>query len=351
MQSRIFLLYLLAITSISAVSAQYTESINNNRPGGSQGAFAVGKKVLQFEAGFGLGKEKHRLLFTETDAILLDYSVRYGLLKEELEISVMGTFQSNNVLDTRIANGEKQRFSNFRSNTVGAKYLFYDPYRKREMNGPNLYSWKANNKIQWADLIPAISLYAGANFEFADNPFTPQAESSINPKIVLSTQNNFIGGFVLVTNIIADRVTEDQPTYGYIVTITHTPTDWFSVFIENQGFKSDFYADQLLRGGASVLITPDWQVDASVLLNFKDTPSRLFGRIGMAYRFDMHEKDEYIEEKGKAGREKRRAEKGKVKKLKKIKKDKKKKKKKKRRKDGFETDPLEDDGGDDGGLN
>ncbi|MFT5103934.1 MAG: hypothetical protein ACI86C_001595 [Candidatus Latescibacterota bacterium] len=346
MQSRIILLFILVSASISTVSAQYTESINNNRPGGSQGAFAVGKNVLQFEGGFGLGKEKHRLLFTETDAILVDYSVRYGLIKEELEISVIGTFQSNSFIDTRITNANKQRLSNFKSNTVGAKYLVYDPYRKRQMNGPNLQSWKANNKTQWADLIPAISIYAGANFEFADNPFTPQAESSINPKLVLSTQNNFIGGFVLITNIIADRITEKEPTYGYIITITHAPTEWFSLFVENQGFKSDFYADQLFRGGASVLITPDWQVDASVLLNIKDTPSRLFGRIGMAYRFDMHEKDEYLENKGKAGRETRRSEKGKVKKLKKQKKD-----NQKRRKDGFQTDPLEDDGGDDGGLN
>ena len=341
MQTRIILIGLLVLFVFTDVSAQYTESINNNRPGSSQGAFAVGKNVLQFEGGFGYGKEKHRLLFTDTDAILMDYSVRYGFLKEELEVSWIGTFQSNSFIDTRLANADKQRVSNFKSNTLGIKYLFYDPYRKRELEGPNLYSWKANHKIQWADLIPAISIYAGANFEFADNPFTPNPDSSINPKLVLSTQNNFVGGFVLVTNIVADRITEDVPTYGYIVTITHTPTDWFSVFVENQGLKSDFYADQLFRGGASVLITPDFQVDASVLLNIKDTPSRLFGRIGFAYRFDMHNEDEYIEEKGKEGREKRREGKGKKKKDKKD--------KNKKRKDGFEDDGTEDDG--DGGLN
>lgn len=277
--------------------SQYTEMINTNRPGGSQGAFSVGTNVLQFEAGFSYGKEKHDLLKTETNAFAVDYSVRYGFWKERLEVSLMGEFQSNSVTDNRSAVAREYSLSNFKNNTLGAKYLLYDPYRKRDLKGPNLYSWKANNKTQWADLIPAISIYAGANFDFADNPFTPEAESTISPKFVLSTQNNFIGGFVFVTNIIVDRVTTDFPTYGYIVTLTHATNRYFSVFLENQGFKSDFYADQLVRGGAAALINENLQVDLSLTYSFKDTPSRFFGRAGVAYRFDMHDKDEYLEDK------------------------------------------------------
>src|SRR5690606_1514427 len=121
-------------------------------------------------------------------------------------------------------------------------------------------------------------------------------ETSISPKLVLSTQNNFIGGFVFVTNIIVDRVTTDFPTYGYIVTLTHATNRWFSVFLENQGLKSDFYSDQLLRGGAATLINENFQVDLSLTYSFKDTPSRFYGRAGIAYRFDMHNKDEYLED-------------------------------------------------------
>lgn len=270
--------------------------INTNRPGGSQGAFSVGTNVLQVESGFSYGKEKHELLKTETNAWAIDYSIRYGFWKERLEISVMGEFQSSNVTDNRSANSQEYSFSNFRSNTVGAKYLIYDPYRKRDMEGPNLYSWKANNKTQWADLIPAISIYAGANFDFADNPYTPEAESSISPKLVLATQNNFIGGWVFVTNIIVDRVTTEFPTYGYILTLTHATNRYFSVFLENQGLKSDFYSDQLIRGGAAALINPNLQVDLSLTYSFKDTPSRFYGRAGIAYRFDMHDRDEYLED-------------------------------------------------------
>lgn len=303
-------LFLLCFLTFSNVSAQYTEMINTNRPGGSQGAFSVGTNVIQVETGFSYGKEKHELLKTETNAFAVDYSIRYGFWKERLEVSAMGEFQSSNVTDNRSAISQEYSFSNFRSNTVGAKYLIYDPYRKRDLEGPNLYSWKANNKTQWADLIPAISIYAGANFDFADNPFTPEAEAKISPKLVLSTQNNFIGGWVFVTNIIVDRVTTDFPTYGYILTLTHATNRYFSVFLENQGLKSDFYSDQLIRGGAAALINENLQVDLSLTYSFKDTPSKFYGRAGLAYRFDMHDKDEYLEDK-EIKEEKKKEEKGK----------------------------------------
>ncbi|MEZ4857851.1 MAG: transporter [Flavobacteriaceae bacterium] len=317
------LLSILFIFFPLSVFSQYTDMINTNQPGGSQGAFAVGKKVLQFESGFTYGKEKHNLLNTETSLYNLDYSIRYGILKEELEVSLMGSFQSNKVTYTE-GTATQEPFSNFKSNTLGVKYLLYDPYRKRDLEGPNLYSWKANNRIQWADLIPAVAVYAGANFDFADNPFLPYQEATISPKVVVSTQNNFVGSLVLVTNIFADRITTDFPTYGYIVTLTHATNRFFSIFIENQGFKSDFYSDQLLRAGAAALINQDLHVDLSLTKGFKDTPSVFYGRIGVAYRIDMHAKDEFLEEKGKAGRELKRAEKDKDKALKKALKEKKK---------------------------
>lgn len=298
MRNKPIFLFFLILIPFANVSAQYTEMINTNRPGVSQGAFAVGNKVLQFETGFSYGKEKHNLLKTETTAYAIDYALRYGFLKEQLEVSVIGEYQANSITDNRGANSIDYKVSNFRSNTIGAKYLFYDPYRKRELKGPNLYSWKKNHKVQWEDLIPAISIYAGINFDAANNPFTPENETSINPKFVLSTQNNFVGGWVFVTNIIVDRISTEIPTYGYILTLTHATNDYFSVFIENQGIKSDFYSDQLLRGGAAALINENLQVDLSLTVNFKDTPSRFYGRVGLAYRLDMHDKDEYLEDKG-----------------------------------------------------
>lgn len=297
MRTKFPFLFFLSFICFSNVSAQYTDMINTNRPGGSQGAFSVGTNVLQIESGVSYGKEKHELLETETNGLSIDYAIRYGFWNERLEVSVMGEFQSNSVTDNRSTNSYEYKNANFKSNTVGAKYLVYDPYRKKEMKGPNLYSWKANNTMHWSDLLPAIAIYAGANFDFADNPFTPEAESSISPKFVLSTQNNFNGGWVFVTNIIVDRVTTDFPTYGYILTLTHATNRYFSIFLENQGLKSDFYSDQLIRGGVAALINENFQVDLSLTYSFKDTPSKLYARAGIGYRFDMHDKDEFFEDK------------------------------------------------------
>jgi len=342
MYHRLSLVLFLFLGCVTTVFAQYTEELNSNRPGSSQGAFAVGTNVLQFEAGLNLGKEDHRLISTETDAFAIDYAVRYGVWKEALEVSIMGSFQRNNVIDPRIP-AQETTFSNFRSNTIGAKYLLYDPYLKMEQKGPDLTSWKKNNRFQWADLIPAISVYAGLNVDFIEDPegkfvnnTNPGIENiNLSPKVVLATQNNFVGGFVFVTNIYANRVTDDAKQFGYVVTLTHTPTDWFSIFVENEGFKGDTYADQLFRGGVAVLVTPNFQIDGSVLLNFKDTPNRTYGRLGVSYRIDRHKDDEYIEEKGKSARKKKRDQKNKNKDAKKA--------KKKKRKDGFEL-PEDDDG-------
>lgn len=339
MKLRNFSLLFVFVFSIQILTAQYTDELNSNRPGNSQGAFSVGTNVLQFETGVSLGWEDHNLLQTETNAFVLDYAVRYGLFKEELEISLIGTFQSNN--SERNLFGQIQEFSlaNFRSNAIGAKYLLYDPYRKMEAKGPNLYSWKKNNKIQWADLIPAVSIYAGVNVDFINDPerafvdptFSIEESIELAPRAVLATQNNFMGGFVLVTNIIADRISSEHQSFGYIVTLTHTPTDWFSIFVENEGRMNDTYADQLFRGGAAVLITPDLQVDVSGVLNFKDTPSRSYARLGVSYRIDRHDTDEYIEEKGKAGRLKKKEAKNKQKERKKNMKNKRKEQKQKKR--------------------
>jgi len=331
MNSKISCFLFLLLFSFFNASAQYTETINSNRPGFSQGAFSVGKNVIQFEGGFGLGKEEHELNNTKTDAFIIDYNIRYGVWKEELEISFIGAYQSNS--NTYLNNASTDKISNFTSNTIGAKYLFYDPYRKKELEKPNLYSWKANNSFRWKDLIPAISIYAGANFDTSDNTLTPGTESSISPTVAIATQNNW-GSWVFVTNFIGERITEDIPSYSYILTLTHTFTPNWSAFLENQGIKSDFYADQLIRGGAAYLINKDFQIDGSILVNFKDTPSRLYGRIGISYRLDLHKQDEFIEDKGKAGRDKKKEEKGT------------KKEKKKKRKDGvdFEEQSEENEG-------
>src|SRR5690606_20108049 len=126
-------------------------------------------------------------------------------------------------------------------------------------------------------------------------------------------QINMEGAFVFVTNIIADRITSEYPTYSYILTLTHAFNPRFSAFVENQGIMSDWYADQLFRIGAAYLFTPDFQVDVLATTNFKDTPSKFYISAGVSYRYDMHtdkppkeEEDEIDKALKKAEKEKKK---------------------------------------------
>ncbi|MCX2681430.1 transporter [Galbibacter sp. EGI 63066] len=282
------LITILSLTSLQ-VRSQYTEIINSNRPGASYSAFAVGTKVIQGEAGFYYERRDHSGFETEGNRYGMDYVIRYGFLFEQLELIVDGTYTKENITDLSTSPSAEYSRSNFTKNTIGAKYLVFDPFRNPEKNKPNLYSWKANNYVQWRDLIPAVAVYAGANFNLGDNPFYPD-EPTVTPKVMVATQNHLGANWVLVMNFIYDKFTSDDPIFNYVMTLTHAlPDPRYSVFIEHQGFKSDAYGDGVFRGGAARLFGDNMQVDISMGVNIKDTPSRFFGAAGLSYRLDFHQ--------------------------------------------------------------
>lgn len=266
--------------------AQYTDVINSNRPGETMSAYGVGKSVIQAELGVYGIKEKHDLLNYDASGFGTDFSLRYGAFFEQLEFVLDVQYQMEN-FDTPFTSYKK---NNFRQTVLGAKYLIYDPYKnKREVN---IYSYKANHSFNWRELIPAVSIFAGANFVGADNPYYFSPDGAISPKVSLITQNLFGGGkWVFVTNIIADYIGTDYPSYGYVLTLTHGFNEKWSGFVENQGYKSDFYSDAIVRGGVAYLLSPNMQVDASISTNFKNTPSVLYGGVGISWRYDGWYKD------------------------------------------------------------
>jgi hypothetical protein len=277
------------------LNAQYTDVINSNRPGVSFGAYSVGTNVLQFETGLAFGKDNHVFpLIPDRTLLEYQYQIRYGLLMERLEVLLDGTFA--NAEDQLLRGGTQttSNFSNFKSNTLGAKYLLYDPNIKKEKDGPNLYSWKKNNLPQWSDLIPAVSIYAGLNLNFGDNPFKFQGETNASPKAAIITQHNIGRKWVLVSNLIADKPTTDFPTYAGIFTLTHSIYARTGIFAEFQTYISDIYSDEILRGGVAFLAGKNLQIDVSGLVNFKDSPERWRAGIGVSYRVDMHDSDEFI---------------------------------------------------------
>lgn len=287
-----FLLLLLCATA----QAQYTETINSNRPGASQGAFSVGTGVLQLEAGGYFGNDNHVLRRSDTDIFGVDYSLRFGLFFEALEISLNGAFQAETTTIRIGAEDVEFNRSNFRSNTLGLKYMVFDPFRSIAPDKPNLYSWKANQRFKWKTLIPAVAVYAGANFSFGENPYIYEGEGNITPKVALITQHNWTGSWVLVMNFIADKVSEDNPTFAGIFTLTHAFTPKFAGFLEYQGIISNIYADDLARTGVAYLVSDDLQFDISGMLNIKDTPKRWQVAAGVSYRLDMHKQDEFIDD-------------------------------------------------------
>lgn len=281
-----FLFFLLGLVSTPCFS-QYTDVINSNRPGASRSAFSVGTNVIQLEAGgYMIKEERTPAASYEVDGLGVDFSARYGLLWEPLELTVEGNFQSDTKTYASSFITDEDR-ANFKFLTVGAKYLIYDPYKNGE-DKPNLYSWKANHGFKWKTLIPAVAVYAGANFDTADNPFTAPNIEGFSPKIMVATQHNWKGCWVFVMNFIKDRIGTEQSDFQYIATLTHSFSKRWMVFGETQGIKSDFYADNLFRLGGGYLWNKDFQLDTALTFNSKDTPSVFRVNFGMSYRLDFH---------------------------------------------------------------
>lgn len=266
---------------------QHTDEINSNRPGETMSAFAVGKSVIQVESGVYGIKENHSILNYDANGFGIDMTLRWGLFMEKLELIADLQYQYE-VFNPAIKYPDK---SAFKQTVLGAKYLVYDPFKNREKN-VNVYSWKANHSFNWGQLIPAVSVFAGANVTLADNPYYFSPDAAISPKVVLIAQNHLGDGtWVFVTNIIADYIGTDFPSYGYGLTLTKGFNEKWSGFIENQGYMSDFYSDAIVRGGAAYLIHDDLQIDASISTSLKDTPSILYGGIGFSWRYDAGYKE------------------------------------------------------------
>jgi len=281
-----YLIFLCSVLPFSGIS-QYTDVINSNRPGLSVGAYAVGKGVIQAETGFLYEQRKHADLSQESTFMGADLALRYGFLRETLEISYEGSYAQQDITYTAFDLNEKR--TDFTRNRLGIKYLLYDPFKNPERTKPNLYSWRANNKFQLKDLVPAISVYAGATFSLGDNPFYPE-DPIVAPRAMIATQSSVTSRLVLITNLIYDKIATDFPEMEYLISLSHAfKNPKWSVFIENQGIKSDRYSDILFRTGIAHLFSKNFQADINVGASIKTTPSRMFGAMGFSYRIDFHQ--------------------------------------------------------------
>jgi len=279
--------YLMLFTLPFSGLSQYTDVINSNRPGRSVSAYAVGRNVLQFEGGLFFEQSDHPFLQTESNIWGGDLSLRYGLFFERLELNWEGTYQNNNVTNT--VTGISNGLTDFTRNRVGLKYLLYDRFKNPERSKPDIYSWKANYGFKFKNLIPSVALYGGATFNLFENPFYV-GDPTVSYRAMVVTQSRLTPRFVLIMNFAYDRITAPFPEMSYLVSLSHgfRNPKW-SIFVENQGIKSDRYSDSLIRGGIAYLITDHLQTDLNMGASFKNTPSRIFMTVGASYRFDFHQ--------------------------------------------------------------
>lgn len=299
------ILLTLSLFSTTFIQAQYTDVINSNRPGKSMAAFSVGKTVLQAELGFGVFREEHDLTDYNAEGITSDLAVRYGAFFEQLEL--MATLDYQNEVYKNLNTFQSVRNAGIREVSIGAKYLVYDPWKNYEQK-PNLYSWKANHSFSWRQLIPAVGVYAAGNLSFADGKYDRPSypvENKFSPTLGILTQNQF-GRYVLVMNILADKLATQRESFDYIITVTYGFNSRWSGFIEHQGYMSDFYSDAVFRGGAAWLPMKNVQLDAAIGANVKSTPSLLTGNVGISWRFDEMYSEVFLripKEKGKESKE------------------------------------------------
>lgn len=280
------ILLMVAFVNHNAYS-QYTDVINSNRPGESFGAFAVGKTIFQTEGGLSYINEKHDVTDAKTSGFFVDLDIRYGFWKEELEFIADLQYQNDSY---KIPSVASEKRSYMRTTTLGFKYLVYDPFKTYEEK-VNIYSWKANQRFRWRQFLPAVAVYAGANFNFSDNPYIPKDLTNVSPKAMLILQNHFSGGWVFVTNLIADNITSDYKTFGGVLTATKSFDEKWSGFAEFQAYTSDYYKDAIFRGGAAYLLGDNLQLDVSIGKNIHDTRNIIYGGIGASWRFTLNYED------------------------------------------------------------
>ncbi len=286
---RFFFLFII-ICCNQLINAQYTEIINSKRPGFSESPYSIGTDVFQFETGLFYRTSNNETILSRPNTIGGELFFRYGKFFEKLEVNAKVAYQRDEILNN--ASEANTTISGISELTIGAKYLIYE--QKYTDKSKEIRSWKKRIAFDKKRLIPSVGAYVGVNTNFLSDGFK-ENELSIKGAVLL--QNDFSDRFVLLTNLIADKILSDSNEYSYIATITYAINYKWSYFIENQGIFKKTYSPKFHFGtGAAFLLSNNLQLDASVRTNFFDDYSFLYSSIGVAWRLDKHS-DEIIQKK------------------------------------------------------
>ncbi len=302
---KIFLI-ILFITSYQVINAQYTEVINSKRPGFSESPYGVGTDVIQIEGGVFFGKSNSDETFAKTDPLGGTIFVRYGKFMEKLEFNAKVTYQKNKLEFNNVLTTDLGNVSGLSELTVGAKYLIFQ--QKFADKSKEIRSWKKRTAFDKKRLIPSVGVYAGMNLNFLGKAYK---EPKMSPKAAILLQNDFTNRFILLTNLIADKIGTENRTYSYIVTATYAINQDWSIFGENQGDFFKYKNDFQVGAGVAYLWNENLQLDTSIRVNTNANESAFVLGLGAAWRLDRHKDKEILRDKdGNIVKAKKRKKKG-----------------------------------------
>ena len=295
-------LHLFFVLIWTLASSQYTPIINSNRPGLTQGAFAVSPGVYQLEFGTSYRQDQFvSLAQAKSQGAGFTLDLRTGLILQNLELIYRVDYH-NDLLAFNNASGRlNYNRKGTKRNTAGFKLLLFDPFRNADWYKVNTKSYKANKGIRLIDLIPAISVYFGSELSFGNiypygEPFSPifnlkapeLKQDEISGELMLITQNHFLKNFVLVTNwgrrYLGSTYEQNYMSSSLMIPIKKR----LMSFVEQVSVKSQLSSDIFLTAGAVYLINENIQVDAFLSHTLKDTPAMFTGGIGVSYRLDRY---------------------------------------------------------------
>ena len=277
---------------------QYTEVINSRRPGFSDSPYSVGTKVYQVEAGLFYKNVENYQFWDESDQLIsyngssigTDISFRTGQFFERLEfdLDMAVVSESRDYTSPEVSSESSFGFSKL---TIGAKFLVYKP--EYADKSKEIRSWKARHRFDKKRLIPAVGVYAGFNTNLLTDMH--KNPDGVSPRFAVFTQNDLSDRLIVLVNLIADKLFTSEAENSYIITVTYTLAEDWSIFGENQGFfRKNVPNDFQFGAGGAYLINPNMQADLSVRMiydQYKDNSYIIGG--GLSWRLDRH-KDKMI---------------------------------------------------------
>jgi hypothetical protein len=274
---------------------QYTEVINSRRPGFSDSPYSVGTKVYQVEGGLFYKNVSGFQYWNDALQETIDYSsssfgtdisFRTGQFFERLEFDLDMAIVSENRDYTRPVVGSESAFG-FSKLTIGAKYLLYKP--EYADKSKEIRSWKARHSFDKKRLIPAVGVYAGFNTNLLTDMH--KNPDGVSPRFAIFTQNDLSNRLILLMNLIGDNLFTSESETSYIITVTYSLTEDWSIFGENQGFfRKNVPNDFQFGAGGAYLINPNMQADLSARMIFDERGdnSYIIGG-GLSWRLDKHQ--------------------------------------------------------------